>query len=187
MKYAGIINNDVVNGYDVCVSYWCQGCHFRCPGCHNPQTWDFDGGYDADENELIDAIIKSISKNGIQRNLSILGGEPLCDENIGFTHKLINKVKRIYPNIKIFCWTGYKFEDLVDFCGAAITYDENTLDIACKLSFILRNIDVLIDGVFDINNKDITLPFRGSKNQRVIDVKKTIQNNLLNVVPWEEK
>ena len=54
MKYAGVINNDVVNGYDVCVSYWCQGCRFRCPGCHNPQTWDFDGGKDINEDELAD-------------------------------------------------------------------------------------------------------------------------------------
>lgn len=170
MKYAGIINNDVVNGYDVCVSYWCQGCHFRCPGCHNPQTWDFNGGYDADENELIDKIIKSISENGIQRNLSILGGEPLCNENISFTYRLIHEVKREYPNIKIFCWTGYKFEDLVDSC----------------LSLILSSVDVLVDGKFDINNRDITLPFRGSKNQRVIDVKETIKNKL-NIVLWEEE
>ncbi len=187
MKYAGIINNDVVNGYDVCVSYWCQGCHFRCPGCHNPQTWDFDGGYDADENELINKIIESISENGIQRNLSILGGEPLCNENIDFTYRLVNEVKERYPNIKIFCWTGYKYEDLVSFCDASLTYTGKKLDIAYKLSMILLlYVDVLIDGKFDINNRDITLPFRGSKNQRVIDLKKSFANNCKAVL-WEEE
>lgn len=186
MKYAGIINNDVVNGYDVCISYWCQGCHFRCPGCHNPQTWDFDGGYDANEDELIDKIIKSISENGIQRNLSILGGEPLCNENISFTYRLIHEVKKEYPNIKIFCWTGYKFEDLIDFCDKSHTYDNDKLKIAVKLSLILLSIDVLVDGKFDINNRDITLSFRGSKNQRVIDVKETIKNKL-NIILWEEE
>lgn len=158
MKYAGIINNDVVNGQDVCVSYWCQGCRFRCPGCQNPQTWDFDGGIEAKDVDIIQNVIEAISKNGIQRNLSILGGEPLCQENNFFTLELINAVKEKYPDIKIFLWTGYKWEDLIHFCPNGI----------------LKQIDLLVDGQFDISNRDITLPFRGSRNQRVIDVKKTL-------------
>ena len=167
MKYAGIINNDVVNGYDVCVSYWCQGCVFHCPGCHNPQTWDFGGGMDANEDELINYIQDAIALNGIQRNLSILGGEPLCDENIEFTHKLINSVKSKYPTIMIFLWTGYIWEDILSRLDKYTTIRQD----------ILENINVLIDGRFDINLRDITLPFRGSKNQRVIDVKKSLETN----------
>lgn len=166
MKYAGIINNDVVNGKDVCVSYWCQGCRFRCPGCHNPQTWDFDGGIEEDEDILIEKVITAISLNGIQRNLSILGGEPLCHENSAFTAHLIEKVKERYPTIKVFLWTGFNWEDLLSYC-------EKQEDIF----YILKNVDLLIDGKFDIKNRDITLPFRGSKNQRVICSKESIRDN----------
>ena len=173
MKYAGIINNDVVNGQDVCVSYWCQGCRFRCPGCQNPQTWDFNGGIEIDENKLINQIIELISKNGIQRNLSILGGEPLCDENIPFTYRLIEEVKKVYPAIRVFCWTGYEYEDLYCYSDTKDWYTLEQSVNSGKLSYILNNIDILVDGKFDIENRDITLPFRGSKNQRVIDMKKT--------------
>lgn len=165
MKYAGVINNDVVNGYDVCVSYWCQGCRFRCHGCHNPQTWDFDGGKDINEDELIKNIISAISKNGIQRNLSILGGEPMCKENRLFTAKLIRSVIKEHPSIKIFLWTGYVFESLYYH----MTHNES-------IDFILRNIHVMIDGRFDINYRNIALPFRGSENQRVINVPETLKN-----------
>ena len=174
MKYAGIINNDVVNGKDVCVSYWCQGCRFRCPGCHNPQTWDFNGGIDADENDIIKTVIGAISKNGIQRNLSILGGEPLCDENLGFTDKLVNEVMKQYDNIHVFLWTGYKWEDLMHYA-----------DSHPQIMNVLRNVEILVDGQFDITHRDITLPFRGSSNQRIIDVQKSLKNN--KVVLWEPK
>lgn len=169
MKYAGIINNDVVNGYDVCVSYWCQGCEFHCPGCHNPQTWDFNGGVDADEDNLIEQIGEAITKNGVRRNLSILGGEPLCDENIAFTHKLISEIKKRYPKIMIFVWTGYKWEDI-------ISRKDKYSDLR---KYIVKNINVLVDGQFDVNLRDITLPFRGSKNQRVINVVKTLHEGKL--------
>jgi len=164
MKYAGVIKNDVVNGYDVCVSYWCQGCRFRCPGCHNPQTWDFDGGTEIEESALIKMIINSISQNNVQRNLSILGGEPLCRENVNFTSKLIKNVVETYPDIKIFVWTGYKYEYLLEIAKENYYMDH-----------VLSNIHVLIDGQFEIDNRDISLPFRGSKNQRVIDIQKSIK------------
>lgn len=165
MKYAGLIKNDVVNGYDVCVSYWCQGCRFRCPGCHNPQTWDFEGGTEIEEEALIDFILNAICQNGIQRNLSILGGEPLCRENISFTARLIKSVKDHYPDIKIFVWTGYKYEYLLEIAK------ENE-----DMKQTLTETNVLVDGQFEIENRDITLPFRGSRNQRVIDVQQSLQN-----------
>ena len=148
IRLAGIEPNDTANGEGVCVSVFLQGCPHHCPGCHNPETWDFDGGEKYVIDDAIAGILKLIRANDIQRNLSILGGEPLCPENIEFTELLAAAAKKQYPNIKIFCWTGYVLEEL----------DENKL----------INIDVLIDGPYQAENRDITLPLRGSSNQRVL-------------------
>ncbi len=173
MKYAGIINNDVVNGQGVCVSFWSQGCPHRCPGCHNPNTWDYKGGIDGDDQEVVNHIIDMIHKNGIQRNLSILGGEPLCNQNLAFTFGLIMKVKEKYPNIKIFIWTGYSWEDLM----YSVNAENNVLSVTdCdKLYKIISNTDILIDGKFVKELRNITLPLRGSSNQKVIDAKKSLE------------
>lgn len=154
MKYAGIIYDDFVNGENVCVSLWMQGCHFHCKGCHNQQTWDFNGGYEMPENFESD-ILKAISKNGIQRNFSLLGGEPLCPENRAFVCNLIKKVRETYPTIKIFVWTGYELEELRAENDKAINE-------------ILENINVLITGRFILEQRDITLPLRGSRNQKIL-------------------
>ena len=154
MKYAGIIYDDFVNGENVCVSLWMQGCHFHCKGCHNQQTWEFNGGYEMPENFESD-ILKAISKNGIQRNFSMLGGEPLCPENRAFVCNLIKKVRETYPTIKIFVWTGYELEELRAENDKAINE-------------ILENIDVLITGRFILEQRDITLPLRGSRNQKIL-------------------
>ena len=152
MRYAGIIENDVVNGEGICLSYWTQGCPHKCDGCHNPETWNFNGGKEDSKENILNKILTLLTKNGIHRNLSILGGEPLCDENIDFTMEILKQVKQKYPNIKTFVWTGYTYEEL------------------CKLykDIIFDNIDVLIDGKYDKNQRDITLKLRGSKNQRVL-------------------
>ena len=152
MKYAGIIENDVVNGEGVCLSYWTQGCPHKCDGCHNPETWNFNGGKEDSKENILNKILTLLNKNNIHRNLSILGGEPLCDENIDFTMEILKQVKQKYPSIKTFVWTGYTYEEL------------------CKLykDIIFDNIDVLIDGKYDKNQRDITLKLRGSKNQRIL-------------------
>lgn len=150
MKYAGIIENDVVNGQGVCVSFWTQGCPHKCPGCHNPETWSFDGGLPL-PNDIKGQIIKAISANGITRNFSILGGEPLCEQNLTLTQEIVSAVRMAYPQIKIYLWTGYLLEDLTE----------------CQKS-ILDKIDVLIDGPYIEENRDITLALRGSSNQRVL-------------------
>lgn len=154
MKYAGVIYDDFVNGEDICVSIWMQGCHFHCKGCFNSSTWDFNGGYEIPEN-FESNILKAISKNGIQRNFSILGGEALCLENRVFVCSLIKKVRQTYPTIKIFVWTGYELKEL---------QEENDE----MINEILNNIDVLITGRFILEQKDITLPLRGSRNQKIL-------------------
>lgn len=161
MKYAGIIKNDVAAGKGVNVTFFVQGCPLHCPGCHNPQTWDFDGGKEF-TNDTLDEIIKSINANGVQRNLSIMGGEPLCQENLFLTTLVITTVKQNFPNITIYLWTGYTYEEL--------TKRQD------KTEQILNNIDYLIDGPFIYSERDITLPMRGSRNQRIINVKELRSN-----------
>ena len=148
MKYAGLIKNDIVNGEGVCVSFWTQGCPFRCKGCHNPQTWDFDGGKDL-PHDIKGQIVKAISDNNITRNFSILGGEPLCEQNIELVKEILLAVKAAYPHIKVFLWTGYELEDIKD-------------------TTILEKVDVLITGPYIEEQRDITLPLRGSLNQKIL-------------------
>ena len=152
-RYSAIIPNDVVNGRGVCVSFFVQGCPHHCPGCFNEETWDFHGGlpYTA---EIKWDIIKKISANGITRNFSVLGGEPLAPQNIDMTWEVIDAVRHAYPNIKITLWTGYTYEEL-------IAQPDETL------SHILNNIDILVDGPFIEKEKDLSLHLRGSRNQHV--------------------
>lgn len=154
MKYAGLMENDIVNGEGVCVSLWTQGCPHHCPGCHNPETWDFEGGYEVPD-DIRGKIVKAISANGITRNFSILGGEPLCEENLDFVLNIITAVRTAYPNIKIYIWTGYTFKELID------KQDQRITDI-------LKQTNFLIDGRYDESLRDITLPLRGSSNQNII-------------------
>lgn len=153
-KYAGLNTNDFANGQGVCVSYFTQGCPHHCQGCFNPETWDFQGGLDRPD-DIRGQIIKAICANGITRNFSVLGGEPLCDENLEDVENIIIGVRTAFPNIKIFVWTGYTLEQLV------IKNNEH-------INNILKYIDVLIDGPFIESQKDLTLELRGSKNQRIL-------------------
>ena len=153
-RYAGLITNDFVNGTGVCVSFWTQGCPHRCSGCHNPETWDFEGGKEL-PTDIRGQIIKAICANGIIRNFSILGGEPLCSQNLEEVDNIITSVRTAYPHIKIFIWTGYTLEELQKM--------ENF-----HIINILSQIDVLNDGLYKEDEKDITLELRGSKNQRIL-------------------
>lgn len=153
-RYAGLITNDFANGTGTCVSFWTQGCPHHCPSCQNPETWDFQGGKEV-PTDIRGQIIKAICANGITRNFSVLGGEPLCDENLDEVDKIITGVRTAYPQIKIFVWTGYILEEL----------KEKKND---KINHILSQIDVLIDGPFIQAEKDITLELRGSRNQRIL-------------------
>lgn len=158
-----MIKNDIAAGEGVNVSFFTQGCHFHCMGCHNPQTWDFQGGKEF-TSDTLEELLKALSANGIQRNLSIMGGEPLCTENIFLVNMIILEVKKVFPDIKIYIWTGYTYEELLE------RLDEP------KIGAILDNIDYLIDGRFEIGERDISLPMRGSRNQRILNMKE-LRNN----------
>lgn len=162
MRYAGIIKNDIAAGEGMNVSFFVQGCPIHCPGCHNPQTWDFNGGKEFTMDTLND-ILYSIGENGIQRNLSIMGGEPLCKENLFLVNLIVSNVLEKYPTIKIYIWTGYTYEELIG------RNDE-------ILNKLLDKIDYLIDGPFMIKQRDITLAMRGSCNQRILNMKE-LRNN----------
>ena len=158
MRIAGLKLNDCIDGEGISVSLWTQGCPHRCLGCHNPETWDFEGGYEDETNNLRGEIIKALTANGIKRNFSILGGEPLCRENVEDVLTIISCVKAALPDTKIYLWTGYTYEYLMTLNNKYI-------------NDILSKIDVLIDGPFIQEQRDLSLHLRGSRNQRVIDLK----------------
>ena len=162
MRYAGMIKNDIAAGEGVNVSFFTQGCPFHCEGCHNPQTWDFLGGKEFTTDTLTD-LLSALNANGIKRNLSIMGGEPMCSENVFLVSMIIMTVKKSYPDIKIYVWTGYTYEEL-------LKRNEQ------KINWILDNIDYLIDGPFILAQRDITLAMRGSRNQRILNMKELRKN-----------
>ena len=156
MQYAGIIKEDLAAAPGLSVSFFTQGCPHHCLNCQNPETWDFNGGKEFTP-KVIDDICKALMAHGIQRNFCIMGGEPLCPENLFLTTLVIKEVKKRMPYIKIYVWTGYTYEELKSFSDY-------------KIKYILNTIYYLIDGPYIDELRDITLPMRGSSNQRIIDL-----------------
>ena len=150
-RYNTIIKNDIVNGEGVCVSFFVQGCPHRCPGCFNLETWDFQNGKPYTE-QVKKEIIDAISANDITRNFSVLGGEPMASQNLTMTEEVVTIVRKTYPEITIFLWTGYTLSQL-----KSVNNDQ--------VNNILDQIDVLIDGEFIEKQKDLNLKLRGSSNQ----------------------
>lgn len=159
MKYATLKLNDIANAPGISVSLFVQGCPHHCRGCFNPDTWSFEGGKEF-TTEILNQILENLHANNIDRNFCVLGGEPLCAENTFLTYMVIKEVKEKSPNTKIYVWTGYTFEEL-------LAHPPHT-----KTKSILQMVDVLIDGPYIEELRDITLPMRGSSNQRIIDLSK---------------
>lgn len=157
MNYLKINYNDIANGEGLSVSVFVSGCPHHCPGCFNPESWDFSAGDELTE-EIMDNIVEHMSDYGIMRNLSILGGEPLAESNLSGVYKLIQKARKKYGDFKIYLWTGYLYEDLLK--------QDNPL-----INKILNEIDILIDGPYIADLRDITLKLRGSSNQRIIQLR----------------
>ncbi|SCH89834.1 MULTISPECIES: anaerobic ribonucleoside-triphosphate reductase activating protein [unclassified Romboutsia] len=156
MRFSKIKDNDIANGLGVTMSFWTQGCPHHCKGCFNKETWDFNGGKEFTQKDL-KYIIDNIDKNNIKRNLSILGGEPLCSQNIKGVISLCKEFKKVYPEKMIYLWTGYTIENLNEVQKEVLNY-----------------IDVLVDGKFEEEQKNLSIMLRGSSNQRVIDVKQSL-------------
>ena len=165
MRYNTIRKMDISNGPGVRVSIFMQGCHFHCKGCFNEETWDFNGGEEFTD-DTINRVLELSSADYIV-GLSVLGGEPMHPNNIDGTPKLVKAFREKYPDKSIWIWSGFLF------------------DKGLKDKEVLNYIDVLVDGTFKIDLFDPKLKWKGSSNQRVIDVKKSIKNK--KVILYEEE
>lgn len=181
MNYAGIREMDISNGEGVGVALFVQGCHFHCYNCFNSETWDFNGGKEWNE-DIKGKFLKLIDKPYIKR-VTILGGEPLANENLEAVLSLTKEIRILYPDKTIWIYSGYTWNQIMH---PVITDDFNPArDKLIKMrKEIVANCDVLIDGRYVDELRDITLHWRGSSNQRVIDIQKTLKSN--SIILYEE-
>ena len=173
MYYATIKNNDIANGPGVRVSLFVSGCTHRCPGCFNEEAWDFQYG-EPFTQETIDYILSLLAQPHI-KGLTLLGGEPFEPQNQPDVVKLLRCVKSAYPEKSIWAFSGYLFDQ--DILTGKLGPWEITNEY-------LSYLDVLVDGPFVAAKKDLTLRFRGSSNQRLIDVPASLKEN--KIVLWED-
>lgn len=166
MNYADIKRVDVANGEGVRVSVFVSGCNHHCKGCFNQCAWDFNYGNKFTEQE-IDKVINYLDHDYIS-GLSLLGGEPLEPQNQEGLLPLVKKVKEKFPNKNIWCYTGFDFEK--DVVGRMAKENKTSNEL-------LKYLDVVVDGKFEQDKKDLKLRFRGSSNQRIIDVKESLKEN----------
>lgn len=172
MNYATIKKHDIANGPGVRVSLFVSGCTHHCKGCFNPETWDFNYGSEFTD-EVADEVIAALSKEYIT-GLSLLGGEPFEPSNQLVLAPFLKHVKELFPHKDVWCYSGYNFESdmLTGKLGDSSVTDE-----------MLKHIDVLVDGEFVESLKDISLRFKGSSNQRIIDVPASLKTDSL--VLWK--
>ncbi len=173
MNYATIKKRDIANGVGVRVSLFVSGCTHRCKNCFNKETWDFSYG-EKFTDETTKQILSYLEPDFVN-GLSLLGGEPFEVQNQKELTKLLRIVKEKYPQKDVWCYTGYLFDkELLCDSRARCEYTDE----------MLSYIDILVDGRFIEEQKDISLQFRGSKNQRIIDVKRSLKQN--EVVLWDK-
>ena len=167
MNYEKIDKCSASNGAGVRTVLWVSGCDVHCHNCHNPQTWDFNSGIPFTDDSMQE-ILYDLSKPYI-KGLTLSGGHPLDPHNAPKVLEIVKRVKMVFPNKDIWIYSGYVWEDIIK--------DET-------LREIMRYTDVLVDGAYIDELRDISLPFRGSSNQRIIDVPKSLEQN--KVILWEE-
>lgn len=170
MNYGEIKNFDIANGEGVRVSLFVSGCTHHCKGCFNPETWNFDYGKPYTK-ETEDSIIKMLSFPYTD-GLTLLGGEPFEPQNQRVLVGLLRRVREELPDKNVWCYSGYLFEELTGDSRARCEVTDEMLSL----------IDILVDGEFHEQEKDITLVFKGSSNQRIIDVKKSLQAKKAEVI-----
>ncbi len=166
MKMAGFYDESISNGLGWRAVLFVSGCPHNCPGCHNKEAQNFNYGEEFNKEE----VIKRIKENSILKGITISGGEPLCKQNIGEVLDFIKTVKQEKPGFNIWCYSGYTLEEL------EARKDETTNEV-------LKQIDVLVDGEFVESKKVPGLKFRGSSNQRILDIPKCISENKIVEIP----
>lgn len=168
MNYIQIDKTSISNGLGVRTILWCAGCNMKCKNCFNPETWDFNAGKVFDEKAK-QFLFEQLNKPYI-KGLTLSGGHPLEYENLPDVYDIVKEVKEKFPQKDIWLYTGYTLS-IIDFdttidCG---------WDNAAIRNYILAMCDVVVDGPYIDEQRDVTLAFRGSKNQRIIDVKETLK------------
>ncbi len=156
LRLAGVIRNSIVDGPGIRMTIFTQGCPHKCEGCHNEQTWDFEGGYESSTER----ILEEAQKDPLIKGLTLSGGEPFCQAKA--LAQLSKEAKALGYNI--FCYTGYTFEKLFLLFDTHPEYRD-----------LLEQCDWLVDGPFILSQRSLMLKFRGSKNQRILDVKKSLE------------
>lgn len=152
IRLAGVVRESITDGPGIRFVVFCQGCPHHCEGCHNEETWSYDGG----KLVSIDKILDAIDQNGLINGVTFSGGEPFEQ-----THQFLKLAREIKKrNLSIMIYTGYKYEDLK-------ARNDSEIDELINMS------DYIVDGPFELDKRDLTLQFRGSTNQRIIDVKET--------------
>lgn len=171
MRYSSMRNLDISNGEGVGVSLFVQGCPFHCKNCFNSDTWDFNGGKEWTEKTK-NKFMELIDRPYIKR-VSFLGGECLADQNLDEVLKLVKQIRIPFPEKTIWLYTGYKIEDIFYpyIINQPMTCEQR------KRIGVIRYVDILVDGEYIDEQKDLTLKFRGSKNQHVIDVQQSLAQN----------
>ena len=167
MNYHNIKTDDMLNGDGLRVTCWISGCNIGCFNCYNPQTWDFNSGIPFTDDTMQE-ILYDLSKPYI-KGLTLSGGHPLDPLNAPKVLEIVKRVKMVFPNKDIWIYSGYVWEDIIK--------DET-------LREILKYTDVLVDGAYVDELRDISLAFKGSNNQRIIDVPKSLEQN--KVILWQE-
>lgn len=178
MRYAQIRSMDISNGEGVGVSLFVQGCPLHCKNCFNSDTWDFNGGKEWTE-EIKDRFMKLIDRPYIKR-VSFLGGECLAEQNLNEVLKLVKEIRISFPKKTIWLYTGFEWNLLMTKICQPIFSDkdsEHIIEIHKKRQEIISLCNIVVDGEYIDEQKDLTLKWRGSKNQRVIDVKQSLAQN----------
>ena len=188
MNYLKIDKEDVCNGEGLRVVLWLSGCSHKCQGCQNPQTWDANSGIPFDESAK-EELFRELDKDYIS-GLTLTGGDPLFDGNLDSVLDLVTEINKRYntspnrirlssPQKSIWLYTGYTINEIFPI-GLD---DDKRIEMTIKRQQIIKECDVLVDGQYIDSQRDITLPYRGSVNQRLIDIKQSLQKG--EIVLWQ--
>ncbi len=178
MNYIKITKNDIANGEGVRVVLWLSGCSHNCKGCHNPQTHNPKNGTLFDERAKKE-LFKALGKTYVS-GITFSGGDPLNNNNLQEVLNLIEEIRQVFPNKTIWLYTGYTWEEIMKYeFGSEYIKNDNVgyWNSDALRQIVVSKCDILVDGLYEEDKRDITLRWRGSSNQRVIDVRQSIKSN----------